>query len=264
MPRMIIYPYKMSSASARQLSRALDEGETDSIRVRSDGRYTPLNTDLVVNWGSSTIPIWMDGVVPSRLLNHPTHVQVACNKTTTLLKLLQEHISVVPFTVERSIALEWQQQGQTVFSRTLPNSHSGRGIIINRPTDEITPAPLYTLYKKKRSEFRVHVFKGRVLDVQEKRREAGFIRTDGQSLIRSHANGWVFCREHIILPDGLAQLAVRAIAALNLDFGAVDIIYNERENQLYVLEVNTAVGLQGVTLDKYKDAIKSYYLNLVT
>ena len=46
-----------------------------------------------------------------------------------------------------------------------------------------------------------------------------------------------------------------AIKALGLDFGAVDIIYNEAEDQHYVLEVNTAPGLEGTTLQKYTEAI---------
>jgi D-alanine-D-alanine ligase-like ATP-grasp enzyme len=36
-----------------------------------------------------------------------------------------------------------------------------------------------------------------------------------------------------------------------LDFGAVDIIYNAKRNECYVLEVNTAPGLEGTTVEKY-------------
>jgi glutathione synthase/RimK-type ligase-like ATP-grasp enzyme len=46
-----------------------------------------------------------------------------------------------------------------------------------------------------------------------------------------------------------------AVSALGLDFGAVDIIWNEREDKCYVLEVNTAPGLQGSTLENYANAI---------
>ena len=46
-----------------------------------------------------------------------------------------------------------------------------------------------------------------------------------------------------------------AIKVLGLDFGAVDIIYNKQEDKWYVLEVNTAPGIYGTTLDKYVNAI---------
>ena len=42
--------------------------------------------------------------------------------------------------------------------------------------------------------------------------------------------------------------------AIDLQFGAVDIIWNEKENKCYVLEINTAPGLVGTTLTKYTEA----------
>jgi D-alanine-D-alanine ligase-like ATP-grasp enzyme len=41
-----------------------------------------------------------------------------------------------------------------------------------------------------------------------------------------------------------------------LDFGAVDVIYNRAQDKAYVLEVNTAPGLEGSTLDNYVEAIQ--------
>ena len=43
--------------------------------------------------------------------------------------------------------------------------------------------------------------------------------------------------------------ATKAVAALGLDFGAVDVIYNEKYGRAYVLEVNTAPGLgEGIAI----------------
>ena len=36
-----------------------------------------------------------------------------------------------------------------------------------------------------------------------------------------------------------------------LTFGSVDVIYNEHRDKAYVLEVNTASGLSGETVDDY-------------
>ena len=40
---------------------------------------------------------------------------------------------------------------------------------------------------------------------------------------------------------------------LGLDFGAVDVIWNEHESKAYVLEINTAPGLEGSTVEDYKE-----------
>jgi D-alanine-D-alanine ligase-like ATP-grasp enzyme len=44
--------------------------------------------------------------------------------------------------------------------------------------------------------------------------------------------------------------------ALGLDFGAADVLFNARRNQAYVLEVNTAPGLEGQTVNDYAEAFK--------
>jgi hypothetical protein len=98
-----------------------------------------------------------------------------------------------------------------------------------------------------------------VLFVQEKRRERERERTADESLIRSHSNGWVFCREDVEISPMLIATARGAVEALGLDFGAVDIIYNQHENQYYVLEVNTAPGLEGQSVVDYTRAINEWF-----
>jgi len=51
------------------------------------------------------------------------------------------------------------------------------------------------------------------------------------------------------------DLALQACQALGLNSGAVDIIWNEKENKCYVLEVNTAPGIEGTTCKKYTNEI---------
>ena len=119
--------------------------------------------------------------------------------------------------------------------------------------EQVVQAPLYTKYVKKKSEFRVHVFDNEVIHVQEKRRRAGVEDVDNQ--IRNHDNGWVFCVQNVEAPADVTDQALRAVRAAGVDFGAVDVIYNQKKNEAYVLEINTAPGLEGTTLEKYADAI---------
>jgi glutathione synthase/RimK-type ligase-like ATP-grasp enzyme len=69
--------------------------------------------------------------------------------------------------------------------------------------------------------------------------------------VRNHHNGFVFTRSGFDTPEAVSKAAMDAMRILGLDFGAVDVVYNSRENRAYVLEVNTAPGLEGSTVDDY-------------
>ena len=151
---------------------------------------------------------------------------------------------------------------KTLFARTLVNSTNGRGIIEFGGDDEQYPrAPLYTEYIQKKAEYRVHVFNGEVIDVQQKKKRRGVDEEDRNTRVRNMANGYVYTREGITPPAGLGDLAIAAVRAVGYQYGAVDIIFNEKRNQCYVLEVNSRPGLMGTTVERYADAlIKAYDL----
>lgn len=141
-----------------------------------------------------------------------------------------------------------------VVCRALTNSSEGRGITICNADDPDMPnVPLYTAYIPKKKEFRIHVWNNEVIDVAEKRRRRGQDQKEFQ--VRNTANGYVFCRNDVVVPDDACPLALAAVAALGRTYGAVDIIYNEKQNKCFVLEVNSRPGMQGTTVKKYADAI---------
>ena len=53
-------------------------------------------------------------------------------------------------------------------------------------------------------------------------------------------------------------MAIQACACINLNYGAVDIIYNKKQNKCYVLEINTAPGLINQTANLYANNFKEY------
>ena len=59
------------------------------------------------------------------------------------------------------------------------------------------------------------------------------------------------------LPNDVIHQATMAVGCLQLDFGAVDVIWNEAQKRAYVLEVNTAPGIEGTTLMRYASAFSS-------
>ncbi len=176
------------------------------------------------------------------------------NKIEQFTRFQTNQVSCPRFTTNSNNVGELGDRG--VFARTLISATNGRGIIEFNPRNEPTPqAPLYTEYVPKKAEYRVHVFNGEVIDIQQKRRKKDFAPEDRDVRIRNVNNGYVYCRDGINPPDGIAPLAISAVAACGYQYGAVDIIYNEKRNQCYVLEVNSRPGLMGTTLDKYSDAI---------
>ncbi len=160
----------------------------------------------------------------------------------------------LPFTTDKEIVFNWLQEGHTVFARTLTKASEGKGIIILSGALPITDAPVYTIYRKKKREYRVHIFKDQVVQVLEKRKKKDF-NEDRDTRIRNTANGYVFCSDGVVEPVGIRELALAASKVTNSDFRGVDIGFNEKLNELFVIEVNSAPGIQGSNVDKYIDAI---------
>ena len=110
---------------------------------------------------------------------------------------------------------------KTLFARLLINSTNGRGIVEFDSGDAEYPrAPLYTEYIPKKAEYRFHVFGGQVIDIQQKKKKAGFDEEQRNTRVRNCHNGYVYCRDGVAPPDGAADLAVRAVAALGYQYGA--------------------------------------------
>lgn len=254
-----LYPYKMGSESAKDLAQVLN-----IMRVRPDGEYIPKIGNVIINWGSGHTPAWLQkaAVRGVKILNKLDNVKIAGNKLSTLRTLQAAGISVPEFTTSMDLARRWVHGGDTVVERHTLNRNSGEGIrIVNLDDDEmpsvIHAAPLYTKFIPKTAEFRVHVFRGEVIDCIEKKRQLAENRgPEFNKYVSSIHQGWVFSRTNIRDIPEVRQIAIRAVNSLGLDFGAVDIIYYE--GRPYVLEVNTAPGLSGMTLVKYANAFRRY------
>jgi len=109
----------------------------------------------------------------------------------------------------------------------------------------------YVDYIPTRLEYRMHVVDGDVIKVHEKRLRSEADMHPGW--IRNQEHGWVFVNPREAPPDD--QLAIDAIEALDLDFGAVDVIRAEGTDEEYVLEVNTAPSLDRNNLERYANAL---------
>lgn len=245
-----IYPYKRGSHSARELAKALG-GKV----LKLQGSKVDLRGKRVVNWGASQ--------GPKGILNAPYFVRIAGNKLLTFQHLSHKDYGrpteprIPDWTTDRSVATGWLKKDGVVCRTTL-TGHSGAGIIIVEKGETNLPsAPLYVKYIPKDSEYRVHIFNKEVIDVQRKIRDPS--ETPSNWHVRSHSNGFIFVRTGFTTPTDVSIQAQRAMSVSGLVFGAVDLVWNEKRQMAYVLEINTAPGLEGTSITNYANAVRKYY-----
>lgn len=187
------------------------------------------------------------------------------NKLSQYKWFKEKGISCFEFTTSQQQAQQWVTEGFTVFGRETLNGSMGAGIKIfstDNPADPhiVTPCQCYTKYKPKKREFRVHVFKDTIVGIVEKRKREDW---DGvsDSRVRNLANGYVFCQSiSPPLTEALkAKLEETALKASKVcsgsHFRGVDVGYNQLHNDVFVIEVNSAPGIEGSNVDHYKAAI---------
>jgi hypothetical protein len=180
---------------------------------------------------------------------------------------------------------------ETIFQRRFHHTR-GTDIVITKQHEGYTwtLGNFWTKYIKPHKEYRVHVIGGQVIICQKKfwseenmrqalageRREeepgdelAGFgemvdlqYKRGRKDFIRNWSNGWFFhtMNNWSNMPANAIPTAIRAVESLGLDFGAVDIISTEEKDEqgkrkVYVLEVNTAPGIEGDSLLVYADKL---------
>lgn len=254
-----IYPYKPGSKSASALARALG-GRV--IKHKGSTYRWKRERDVIINWGCSSLFTDSLGNVIKPDFNHPQAVRVAGNKKLCfefLKKNLKDTSCLPPFTSDLSVAEGWRK-GRKKFSvvcRRKLTGHSGEGITILQVGEDLPKeTPLYVAYIPKKKECRVHLVRGELISYQEKKRRLEIPDDKVDWRVRSHDNGFIFAREGVVPDDRAVSIARSALEALSLDFGAVDLIWNEREDKWYFLEVNTAPGLEGQTVADYAGAFK--------
>lgn len=242
--RIRVLPYRQGSRSARALADALG-GKV----LRLEGsRFRPRPTDVIINWGN-TNPY----AGPMVMFNEPETIRNVSNKLVFFQRLKDMLIEdlIPPFWTNKE---DIPDEDFPIVCRTVLAGHSGEGIVIANTRDELVDCPLYVKYIKKQDEYRIHVGvlnDGGTSIISQQRKARRADMDDPNWQIRNHANGFVFVRQNVQPPALALDVAQRAMLASGLDFGAVDVIWNERQQRAYVLEINSAPGLEGTTIDDY-------------
>lgn len=252
--RYRVFPYKQGSKSARALADALG-GRV--LKLQGSG-FNTRPDDVVINWGNiggsdSTIGHW------GGTLNNASRLKRVTNKLLFFQAMREAGLSgIIPdFWTDRK---DIPDDAFPVVCRCVLAGHSGDGIVIASNRDGLVHASLYVRYVKKQDEYRVHTGRQKdetvVIAVQRKARSHAVPNHEVNWQVRSHKNGFVFVREGVNPPASIIEAAKQALEMSGLDFGAVDVIYNADKKAAFVLEINTAPGLEGQTVADYASFFK--------
>lgn len=161
------------------------------------------------------------------------------NKLTQAQALFRQlGVNALPIRTREELRGAWP--GGVFLGRTTEHT-KGRDIklVLESWQIPVTKADFFTPYIPSRREFRTWIYRNRHLGTYEK----VLTRPETYTRIgRNYANGFDFSyREEA--PEALKNVCRRGIAALGLDFGAVDSL-EDMDGNFIVLEVNSAPGVQ--------------------
>jgi glutathione synthase/RimK-type ligase-like ATP-grasp enzyme len=274
--RIMIYPYNVASRSAKILKQALiKEGIPTKFIKKENSKYTPRNGDLVINWGNSATKPWQIALSSSAdftIVNHPNYVRDAILKDRAFHKLHRNpgKVKTPLFWGDVDSAIRHMEMTDNRFDliiREKLTGHSGEGAHFISRKDVLTHdfsqynIKMITEYIPKKYEYRIHVAGGNIILIQQKKRNMDIPTERVNWKIRNNSNGFIYAVDDIVPPsDKLRTMAINAVSKLGLQFGAVDVIYNEHRDEGYVLEVNTACGLEGAsTIAAYTQLFKTWF-----
>jgi len=149
----------------------------------------------------------------------------------------------------------------SILCRLTLKGQEGHGIVIADTPDQLVDAPVYVEYQEKTIEYRVNLLSGstgiKVINVREKRRKNGF--EGGEPRIRNVENGYVYCIPRGKVPDAIIDTAISASYVTDSNIVGVDVAYNAKTGRHFLLEVNSAPSMEGVTVADYAGAIINMY-----
>lgn len=240
--RKIVWTYDEHSSSARLLRAALQADRFPANLKKSAFNW-------IVCWGKAPEDIGDYG----HIINHPCVVRRALNKARTFRYLEAAGVRTPRWTTKLAEATTLNQEVAVVCRRLLTGK-DGEGItVVQRAIGNLSELDkLWTELIPKASEYRVHVVNGVVVDGMKKLRENGRAHSD----IATTSNGYFFQKTGVITPENVKQEAVKALKALEMDFGGVDVVLGTDGNA-YVLEVNSAPELGTNTVTPFATAIQA-------
>lgn len=217
--------------------RLYSETSQGGIQLRE--ALAPIDSSLVLNWG------------------YKLH-----NNYDQLLQFQANEIPTIVSTINLIRATKWHQQGFVVWGRKL-NHTKGKDIVPYNNPFWVTRDYWIKVVPNVVTEYRVHVFDGKHIWQGKKVHKADTANTNSivmrrglGELVRNRLTGWRMVH-NFRLPSKVRELAIQAVASLGYLYGAVDLIVDDR-GDMFVLECNSAAGMDDSTLNAYVEAITQW------
>jgi hypothetical protein len=228
MNKTVIISPKSTSKSARYLAEVLG---ADYCNPYKHDKTDFSSYEKVINWGIS------GGFAANSILNHFVAVGNAVDKIATF-KLLEGHCKTLEWTTSLDQASKWIKAGNIVVARELINSSCTKGLDFIHEVKDLTNKPykLFTKYIDGIGEFRVNVFKGKVVSILEK--------------VQLEDNTY---HHKLLYGEPIKQITdmVKAVdTRLGLDYYGLDVIADEK-HIYHLIEVNSAPSLFGTTATRF-------------
>jgi len=250
---------KRSCKTGRRLFDRLrqDERFNNVVRIRNDN-VIPSDLDVVVRWGNSTASIsnQLDDML---IINTAEAVRNASNKLN-MMRILRD--------TEGVNVSECILKGDDYSDEDVDNLRDDRGNLFIRganmsvrydedfnSTDCYCAKPI-----NKDKEYRVHVFNGKIIALYEK------IPNEGEeAIIRKDANCKFSLRDHTLsnatCHSEAQAMCIKAVKALGLVFGGVDLIRDKETKTFYIAEINSSPALNTPNIERYLEAFVDYINN---
>lgn len=202
--------------------------------------------DVLIRYGSTEPCPWIE-----RVINNVGAIARAVDKRGSLLRFLEfdvlaprpeDYPSVLP-----AIGRKKRHERGSGFWLCLQEADARYALEAG--------ADYFIPYIPTRGEYRVHVIDGTVPFMQQK--ELRKAKHQLWPWLRNNKTGWGLSRCPEI--PKVCEIAIRAVVALGLDFGAVDILRDDTD-LLWVLEVNTAPGLRKAQLEDWAETLRGRFL----
>lgn len=210
------------------------------------GRSTGSRKDWLIRWGNRGGAGWRprNGVI-----NSQHALQNNTDKLEAHRQLSEAGVPVPDWATSRE---EFREElDYPVLGRQREHARGEDiNLILQWRDDYFTDNEWFVDYVPTDREYRMHVVDGEVVCTHEKRKQSD---APNHPYIRNSETGYIFMEPREQPPT--EQLAIDAVGALGLDFGAVDIIREEETNDFYVLEVNSAPSLDEANLERYGQAL---------
>jgi glutathione synthase/RimK-type ligase-like ATP-grasp enzyme len=219
--------------------------EEEGLEVIRNPRSTPSDYSLI-RWGATRFSE-LDRLTDS-VLNRSDAIAFNIRKDLAHKKMLEAGVSSPLMWSTFQEARRQSRELGCDFLRRKKHHTQGKDILRVKPTDHLPHNRrhgYYTQLLEKTAEFRLHIFQDRCIGIAQKVKREG---DTPNPLIWNFENGWDLVytpreEREAAIPHYREMVAEssKAVKALSLDFGAVDLIMVGAKP--YILEVNTAPKL---------------------